>query len=328
MQSILFFLLVFALAIAMRVFLFEIFLVPSSSMEKTLTAGDKIIVNKHRYGALLPGSMAEIPWLGLFFKKKETEKDPVRLAGKSSLQRNDVIVFIQPVSKDVYVKRCIGLPGDMVSINKDAVSVNGEIIYSPNALHEHIIYSEDKNQLMDYARNNCLNTDYISRYPMRVALTKTEKNQIEKLPFVDSVVFVTAAVERRYFGETNIITRLNHGSGCMAKEQSLTGQLFRLDSLYIPAKGDSIMLTNKNFRLYKNIIKRETGCEQYDDLPDTYYIFQDNYCFVLGDNRHNSYDSREWGFVPCGNIIGQATRILFSRRKWHFQWQRTFKKIH
>jgi signal peptidase I len=61
-----------------------------------------------------------------------------------------------------------------------------------------------------------------------------------------------------------------------------------------------------------------------------YYVIKQNYYFMVGDNRHNSQDSRHWGFVPEDHIIGKATYIIFSNDKLHGQgirWNRFFNKI-
>ena len=62
----------------------------------------------------------------------------------------------------------------------------------------------------------------------------------------------------------------------------------------------------------------------------TTYVIHQNYYFMMGDNRHNSQDSRHWGFVPEDHIIGKATRIMFSNDKLYhtgIRWGRAFQAI-
>jgi signal peptidase I len=102
------------LALFIRTFFFQAFKIPSGSMRPTLIEGDRLMVNKLRYGPKVP-----------FTKDK-------RLPGLGRPQRGDVIVFIYPVdpSRD-FIKRLIGLGGETVEIRNGAIYVNGEIVNDP-----------------------------------------------------------------------------------------------------------------------------------------------------------------------------------------------------
>ncbi len=126
---------IFILAITLRIFVFEIYSIPSASMANTLINGDRIIVSKLAYGPRLPRSIAEIPWLNVtslvinnhLFKLDSINRlEHYRLKGLGKVQRGDVVVFHYPQSPSIlYIKRCVGLPGDRVAKEKGIYTING-----------------------------------------------------------------------------------------------------------------------------------------------------------------------------------------------------------
>ena len=159
------------LAVALRVLVFEVYQIPSNSMEKTLVPGDVIVVNKLIYGAKLPDSPFEIPWVNLLFymnEKARSRKDsawwePRRVKGLSEIKRGDVFVFKPPFdSASYYIKRCVALPGDTLTIRKGLVYLNGEkagfepekwwnkheliapVQYATFPYHSHFVWSIDR----------------------------------------------------------------------------------------------------------------------------------------------------------------------------------------
>ena len=129
--------------IFIRFFLIEVYQIPSDSMKDTLISGDKILVEKLTYGPRTPVSPFEVPWVNLFFylnKNARTKIDsvwwgPGRLKGTGALRNGDVIVFRRPEKKEVYfIKRCIGLPGDTISITSGKVFINHHPIEFGNGL--------------------------------------------------------------------------------------------------------------------------------------------------------------------------------------------------
>jgi len=131
---------VFLLAVGVKVFIIEIYSIPSGSMENTLVQGDKVLVSKLNYGPKLPRSPLDIPWLNVFFlsgANTYAEADSVhwkykRLRGFSGVRRNDVIVFQHPViEKETFIKRCVALPGDTFQIINSDVFINYRIQSPP-----------------------------------------------------------------------------------------------------------------------------------------------------------------------------------------------------
>jgi signal peptidase I len=85
--------------------------------------------------------------------------------------------------------------------------------------------------------------------------------------------------------------------------------------IFIPEKGTTIQLNEENFRIYGSIIQKYEGISNLEQLgTDRLYTFKKDYFFMLGDNRHNSVDSRHYGFIPEDYIQGKMIRVLNNKR--------------
>lgn len=144
---------------------------------------------------------------------------------------------------------------------------------------------------------------------------------------------------KNYQGGNDGVTRFQVETYLFPHDSSLHWTLEKYGPLYLPAKGDSIGLTEKHSSWYEEVLLYENPGGQITDSAfalngktQTYYVFKKNYYFVLGDNFYNSFDSRYWGFVPEDNIIGKVTMILFSLNPHEtglrkFRVKRMFKKV-
>src|SRR5690606_16297281 len=118
-----------SISIGFKVLVFDIYKIPSSSMEGTLQSGDVILVNKLKYGPRLPRSPLEIPWLNILFyltgNKKvlnsKTDWAYKRLSGSTNIQNGDVMVFDMFDDNMGIVKRCVGIASDTLKINNGSV---------------------------------------------------------------------------------------------------------------------------------------------------------------------------------------------------------------
>jgi signal peptidase I len=115
-----------------------------------------------------------------------------------------------------------------------------------------------------------------------------------------------------------------------------------LGPIYIPEAGKTIPLNKENISLYKRLISvyekhdlKTVGDDIYiDDKKATSYTFQQNYYWMMGDNRNNSEDSRYWGFVPEDHIVGKPVFIWMSIdgindgiKNWRIRWDRLFTTV-
>ena len=105
--------------------------------------------------------------------------------------------------------------------------------------------------------------------------------------------------------------------------------------IWVPQKGATVELTLNNLPLYERIIGQYEGHQlevkdkkiYIDGVESSSYTFAMDYYFMMGDNRHNSADSRYWGFVPEDHIVGKALFIVFSKGENGIRWSRIFNPI-
>ncbi len=299
-------------ALTIRAFAFQAFRIPTPSMEKNLLVGDFVLVSKLHYGPRTPVTLGlplsdryvtdwEMPW--------------VRLPGFSSIDRGDVVVFNYPVEprpidrKTHYIKRVVGLPGDTVALESKALVVNGDV--SPlNEGMQQKWQARSTGSPIPVNRLAEIGAEQISlvgRSDDRVTFEAT-RALAEAVALWEEV----AAVEP-HVGANNHVRRIfPRGSG------------FDLDHygpVYVPARGDTLHLNAENWPAYRTLIARYEGHEAFridDNLFEingeqtTTYVVEQDYYFVMGDNRDSSSDSRTWGYVPKDHIVGKAVLIYFS----------------
>lgn len=322
------------LAIFLRTLIFGIYSVPSSSMERTLIPGDVVWVNRTLIGPRLPDSPYKIPWINvLFWLANNKEIDPNkswwqyrRLNGYSSTNRGDILVFNHPHSGNIFIKRCVATPGDTLRIIKGDVIANSEnkLNTSMAVFTTRLEYKDRKKAIKEIeettgfplrfhpeAREGCL----------KLSLTRQEMNLLRD---TGSFREVCIAPERPDTAWT-----------FFPYQPSIKWTLDNFGPFVVPAKGTTIDLNQRNFNIYKSVIEdlENNTCTKKKDgffingEPATRYSFERNYYFMVGDNRHDSNDSRFWGPVPEANIIGKATTILFSTNNKHDWHKRLFKKL-
>jgi signal peptidase I len=322
------------LSIGIRVFILEIYSVPSGSMEDTILPGDKVILNKLSYGPRMPSNPFEIPWINLaFYLNREYRARPdsiwwkyKRFRGFSNIKHNQIVVFNSPKApKEILIKRCTGIPGDTLLLMNGKVLVNhtelpekGTIkLFSRIRFSNYALASSLFDSLGLVAKDNKpVGTNYFSTY-----LNYTQKHELLNYKFIDSIIIEKNRPDTAY----HTFPRNNY----------FRWSIDNFGPLVIPAKGMTIMLNEENYILYNRVITlfekvsitTHSGKYFLNGAETTSITFRNNYYFMLGDNRHDSNDSRYWGFVPEQYIIGKAVMILFSNGDDGFRWRRLFKII-
>ena len=330
-------LMIFSVAIFFRLFVVEVYEIPSGSMENTLIPGDIILVNKLIIGPQTPKSLFDIPGVNLFFFLNKqacmhidsTYGEPNRLKGWSEIKRNDVLVFKnEPIAPDFFIKRCVALPGDVLQIINSDIFINGSYS-STNKLPDikktwevYVNNMRNFDALIDSLQLISFCQDYTSGEAKRtLILTQREVEQLKQSSLVDSI--------------NVIVQQPNKDAWLSPYGKRAFWSLDNYGPIRIPFKGWKIDLTDTTVMLYYETIltwehkKIETINNHFyingKEVSD--YIFQYNYYVFMGDNRNNSIDSRMWGGVPEYKIVGKATTILWSNLDGKMKWGRILKNI-
>lgn len=340
--------LVFAVVAAslIRWLLLEPFTIPTASMEKSLLVGDFLFVSKMHYGTRVPKTPLQVPlthqkiWGTEIPSYSDAIQLPYyRLPGFTDVQRNDVVVFNYPVEfqyppdlKTNYIKRAVGTPGDVIEIKLGDLFVNGEQGFKP----EEMQYS------YDMISNRPLNSEFFKEYGV---------NQESFLTFSDGsgyLVFATDEVISR-LESSPVVTSVNKRiERAGLRDNTIfppsTDYKWNRDNfgpLKVPSEGETIQLTQENLEKYFYTIEHYEGHDSVvlqdgslliDGQKVDSYTFKQNYYFMMGDNRHDSLDSRFWGFVPEDHIVGKAWFLWLSLDKYEsmfnkIRWSRFFKGI-
>lgn len=244
-------------------------------------------------------------------------------------------VMYRPVDRRInFVKRAVGLPGERIFIQSDTIYINGQ----PQAMPEHV-------QFVYFARMSAPLTE---EQMHQLGIAQSDVNTISsKSPFFDQLAAIlgrggyyyelpmTDQVIEQLKAEGQLLSCLRwDGSGSytlfpkdMAADNDWSLSNYGLgedgQGIWIPKKGETISLTPDNWQLYERCIRNyENHPEAYfdqatttayiDGKPAKTYTFGMDYYFMMGDNRHQSQDSRFWGFVPEDHIIGTPLRVLIS----------------
>ena len=404
--------LVFALVAVyfINLFFFQNYVIPSSSLEKSLLTGDYLFVSKVSYGPRIPETPLTMPLTQHTMPVINTNSyiewpqwDYRRVKGLGKVQLNDIVVFNYPAGDTIlteekyqandyyamvysfgqqiyqsqmpnpitpdslspqqqldyfnmlynigrnyivnnpneygsidhrptdrrenYVKRCVGLPGQTLQIKNRIVYLDGKANKEPENV-QYTYYVKLKADLPD----DLLKELGISGEDL------LSLNQNGYMPLTKKAVKVLSARK-----DLVASIRLN--------TDAATGEVYPLNAvtgwtrdnygpIWIPKKGETVQLTLKNIALYErpirvyehNQLDIRNGKIYINGREAHSYTFKMDYYWMMGDNRHNSADSRYWGFVPEDHIVGKPIFIWWSsdpdRRGFSgIRWNRLFRWV-
>lgn len=353
--------LLFAVVVAtiVHTYFLQPYTIPTSSLEKSLLVGDFLFVSKMNYGARVPMTTVALPMVHdtiPLLKRKSYLSWPqlpyFRLPAFQKIKNCDIVVFNWPVDtvyffrdpsgrhidkpidkKSNYVKRCVGIPGDSLSIKDGIVYINGKILALPERAKPQYSYKialDGKASIdFEYLFKDLDVTDgagFTSDKKDTLFVTALPETSVERLRNVPGIASVTRiiskGVEDGIFPHIHKWNRDNFGP------------------IYIPQAGKTVSLNFMTLPFYSRIIteyeknKLEVkGSDIYINGNKTKtYTFKQDYYWMMGDNRHNSEDSRYWGYVPEDHIVGKPVFIWMSwdtngKGMGKIRWERLFTTV-
>ena len=318
------------IALFLRAFVLEGFRIPSESMEESLVKGDFVLVSKLHYGSRLPMTLG-VPLTNWFLE--DTRLPYVRLPGFTDIQRGDAIVFNYPVEQAPvdrrihYIKRVVGLPGDSVALHDKQLYVNGTAVPLAETMQQSWVVTTTPGMPFPVDSLRALGASEINvRARSRITFVATP-TLAETVSSWEGVVRLAPNVQ--------------------AQDPSFGMRIFPAGSSYgrdhygplsIPARGDTLTLSASNWLMYRDLIQRyeqhqarvlPNGSFEIDSVRTNQYVVEQDYYFVLGDNRDSSVDSRVWGFVPEDHIVGKAVFVYFSwdREQGRIRTERILSRV-
>ncbi len=320
-------------ALIIRAFFFEAYRIPTPSMEKSLLVGDFLLVSKVNYGPRTPMSVG-IPFTSVHIP--DLTIPWIRLPGFENVERYDVVVFNYPIDHDVisektnYIKRCIGLPGDTLSIKDKVVYIDGKPTKIFPTMEETYVVTVKERLRLSPARVEQAGGkifQMVDQGKYIVNMTEATADKMSKWPEIQSVKPNIYPKDYDEFQNS----RFTFSRG-------IDGNRDQFPAVVVPYKGEKVHLTDKDWHLYENIVERyehnkvsKLGNDfTINGVHTNEYTIKQNYYFMMGDNRDNSEDSRYWGFVPHDHIVGKAFVVYFSWDKDRMlpRFDRIFHLIH
>tara|TARA_R100001369_G_scaffold52752_2_gene79566 strand:- start:636 stop:2366 length:1731 start_codon:yes stop_codon:yes gene_type:complete len=413
---------VFAIVAATLVhtYLIQPFVIPTSSLEKTLLVGDFLFVSKFHYGARIPMTTVAAPMVHdtlPIFKTRSyiADVDPatyktsiwnklqlpyLRLPGFKKVKRNDIVVFSWPADtvyqffkkqqgvrkpidkKSNYVKRCVGVPGDSLTIKDGYVYINGEKTVLPYRAKPEFLHTVTVDGQFSNAAIELLGRENLSGNVIRVPNSSLQQERateviqamnLEQIKSDSSYTYyagnvgnqkvkdylksedmknmalfnLTEEEAKNYTGKDGIrsinkFSYKNADTSVFPQNAAYAGTVDNMGTIYIPEKGKTVPLNVDVLPIYEKIIKEYEGNDIKvngnqilinGEVSNT-YTFEQNYYWMMGDNRHRSEDSRFWGYVPEDHIVGTPIFIWMSIdginegiSNWKVRWDRVFTTV-
>jgi signal peptidase I len=369
-------------ATLIRTFVFEAYVIPTPSMEKTLLVNDFLFVSKFSYGPRIPNTPIAMPFvhhtMPLFDIKSYVEwiHIPYTRWFAAPVKRNDVVVFnfpagdtvinkegyqseqpyydvarllgngdmdagrkiilsdpdsypliVRPVDKqENFIKRCVGVAGDTLQIKNQIIYINGKESRLPDYSETNYIVVTGGQQLDETVMKDEYDID----------INNGDEFQQTGMPNRYAMLLTAVARDKMIKSglAKNITPYLDSNRSVFPYDPQYNWTKDNYGPFWIPKKGAMLKLNTFNYPFYerairdyeKNKLEILNGKIYINDKETSEYTFKMDYYWMMGDNRHQSLDSRYWGFVPEDHVVGEAWMIWMSWKNG-VRWNRLFKKI-
>ena len=355
--------LTFALIVAtfVHTYFIQPFVIPSSSLEKSLLVGDFLFVSKFHYGArtlmtpiAAPMVHDSIPIIKKLSYLSKPQLPYFRFPALEKIKNNDIVVFNwprdtlsnmylpateridKPRDKQTnYVKRCVGIPGDSLQIKDGIVFINGKELILPERAKPQYSYevTYDMNESIDFERilkelNSTDGAGFKNETRDTLFIAALTFDGAKKLKSISGIKSVNRIIKK----EAEDGTFPDFKDGKPSVTNNWNGDNF--GPIYIPQAGKTVALNKETLPLYKIIITEYEGNTlevkgneiKINGKTTNSYTFKQDYYWMMGDNRHRSEDSRYWGFVPANHIVGKPVFIWLSLDQ-NIPWSKAIDKI-
>ncbi len=372
-------------ALLIRTFMLEAFMIPTTSMEGSLLAGDFLFVSKFHYGVRMPMAPLSVPFVHNTLPLTSGTKSYLdwitlpysRLPALKEVKRNEIVVFNYPdddVNPDVpelgyiktismkqnYIKRCVAVGGDLLEVRNGELYINNAPAWKAEHLQTSYYVSGIGGRRLEKEGFRLPPSTNANAVPVsqnqanmsdvwELNMSEATKKRIEAIPGVKIMPEISdlktmdSMMVQRYIAnekssllgnplDPNPYSPKPKNAMFPKKPDRVVWTRDNFGPLWIPQKGATIPLNDSTIVFYEKCIKvYEHNTLEFKDgkwllngVAATTYTFKMNYYWMMGDNRHQSLDSRYWGYVPEDHIVGRPWFVLFSYENGP-RWDRFFK---
>lgn len=276
-------------ALVIRTFLIEAFMIPTTSMESSLMAGDFLFVSKFHYGVRMPQAPISVPFVhntmpfttGTKSFSSLVELPYYRLPGFKEVERNEIVVFnypdddehpdvdpLGPISitsmKQNYIKRCVAVGGDDLQIKNKVLYINGQPAWKPENMQTRYLaygfmeaYLKKQGFRTDPRDNNAnVRASQVAPGHLDIDMTEAKYKELVAVPNTRLVQLIDSSNRETTIAHWNYLFKLGADKNVIfpKKPELYPWNTDNFGPLHVPKKGETLTLTRENLPLYRKII--------------------------------------------------------------------------